>query len=153
MIGNGFKFIWSGGCKVENGVGVIVANWLVGKIVGVERFNDRVKVNIVIWDVVWEGVPCYYPQAGRSVNEKEEFYELMDKVVTSEKVLVGGDFNGHVGSDMGGFGGVYVKRVANIWLWIRTLERRWRRLIRVVMVVSCLELPNKGWGEERCCWG
>ena len=27
----------------------------------------------------------------------------MDKVVTIEKVLVGGDFNGHVGSDMGGF--------------------------------------------------
>ena len=27
----------------------------------------------------------------------------MNKVVTSEKVLVGGDFNGHIGSDMGGF--------------------------------------------------
>ena len=32
------------------------------------------------------------------------FYELMDKIVTSEKVLVGGNFNGLVGSDMGGFG-------------------------------------------------
>ena len=31
----------------------------------------------------------------------------MDKVVTSEKVLVGGDFNGHVGSDMGCFGEVH----------------------------------------------
>ena len=31
----------------------------------------------------------------------------MDKVVTSEKVLVGGDFNVHVGSDMGGFGEVH----------------------------------------------
>ena len=30
----------------------------------------------------------------------------MDRVVTSEKVLVGGDYNGHVGSDMGGFGKV-----------------------------------------------
>ena len=46
------------------------------------------KINIGIW------VP------GRSVNEKEAFYELMDKVVTSEKVSVGSDFNGHVGSDM-----------------------------------------------------
>ena len=108
MIRNGFKFPWSGGCKAENGVGVIVANWLVGKVVGVERFNDRVmKVNIVIGDVVWEIVSCYCPQAGRSVNKKEEFYELMDKVVTSGKVLVGGDFNGHVGSDMGGFGEVH----------------------------------------------
>ena len=108
MIGNGFKCLWSGGCKAEIGVGVIVANWLIGKVVGVERFNDRVmKVNIVIEDVVWEVVSCYCPQAGRSVNEKEEFYELMDKFVTSEKGLVGGDFNGHIGSDMGDFGEVH----------------------------------------------
>ena len=108
MIGDGFKFLWSGGCKAENGVVVIVANWLIVKVVGVESFNDRViNVNIVIADAVWEVVSCYCPQAGRSVNEKEEFYELMDKVVTSEKVLVGGDFNGHVGSDMGGFGEVH----------------------------------------------
>ena len=61
-------------------------------LVGVERFNDRVmKVNIVIGDVVLE-----------VVNENEEFYKLMVKVVTSE-VLLGGNFNGHVGSDMGGF--------------------------------------------------
>ena len=109
MIGNGFKFLWSGGCKAENGVGEI-ANWLIGKVVGAERFNDRVmKVNVVIGDVVWEVESCYCPQAinqSRSVNENEEFYELMDKVVTSE-VLVGGDFNGHVGSDMVGFGEVH----------------------------------------------
>ena len=62
--------------------------------------------NIIIGDVVWEVVSSTCPQADRSVNEKEEFYELMHKVVTSEKVLVDGDFNGHVGSDMGGFGKV-----------------------------------------------
>ena len=108
MVGNGFKFLWSGSSKAVNGVGVIVANWLVGKIVEVERYSDRVmKVNIVIGDVVWEVVSCYCPQVGTSVNEKEEFYELMDKVVTSDNVLVGGDFNGHVGSDMGGFGEVH----------------------------------------------
>ena len=50
---------------------------------------------------------CYCPQAGRSVNEKEEFCELMGKIVTSEQVLVGGDLNGHIGSDIGGFGEVH----------------------------------------------
>ena len=40
-----------------------------------------------------------------------------------------------------------------IWLWIRKLERRWRRLIRVVMVVSCLELPNKGLGRRKMLCG
>ena len=83
IIGNGFKFLWSEGCKAENGVDVIVANRLIRKIVGVERYNDRaMKVNIVIGD------------------------ELMDKVVTSER-LVGGDFNGHVSSDMSDFGDVH----------------------------------------------
>ena len=63
MIGNGFKFLWSGGCKAENGVGEI-ANWLIGKVVGAARFNDRVmKVNVVIGDVVWEVESCYCPQA------------------------------------------------------------------------------------------
>ena len=82
MTGNGFEFLWSGGCKAKNGVGVIVPNWLIGKLVGVERFNDRVmKVNIVTGDVVWEVVSCYCPQAGRSVNEKEECYEVMGKFV------------------------------------------------------------------------
>ena len=55
MIGNGFKFLWRGSCKAENNVGVIVANWLIGKVVGVEGFNDRaMKINIVIGNVVWE---------------------------------------------------------------------------------------------------
>ena len=56
------------------------------------------KVNIVTGDVVWEVVSWSCPQTGRSVNEKEGVYELMNKVMTSE-MLVGGDFNGHVGSD------------------------------------------------------
>ena len=69
---------------------VIVANRLIGKVARVKRFNDRVmKINVVIGDLVWEVVSCYCPQAGRSVNEKEVFYEVMDMVVASEKVLVG----------------------------------------------------------------
>ena len=107
MIRNGFIFLWRGACKTENKVCVIVANWLIGKVVGGERYNDRVMtVNFVIGDAVWEVVSCYCPQARRSENEKE-FYELKDKVVTNEKVLMGGDFDSHVGSDMGGFGEVH----------------------------------------------
>ena len=90
--------------KQKNGVGVIVDNWLIENVVGVERLIDRVmKFSIFIRNVVWEVVFCCCLQACRSVNEKGEFYELMDKFVTSEKVLVGGDFNGVVGSDMDGF--------------------------------------------------
>ena len=35
MFVNDLKFLWSGCCKAENDAGVIVANWLIGKIVGV----------------------------------------------------------------------------------------------------------------------
>ena len=60
-------------------------------------------------------IKVYCPQADRSVNEKEEFYELIDKVVTSDEVLVGGDFNDHIGSDMAGFrkvhGGVGIRQI------------------------------------------
>ena len=48
------------GCKVENCVGVIVANWLIGKLVGVERFHNRlIKVNLIFGDVVWGGGGLY----------------------------------------------------------------------------------------------
>ena len=54
-------------------MGVIVPKWLIVKVVGVERFNDRVmKVNIVTGDVVWEVIFCYCQQASRSVTEKDE---------------------------------------------------------------------------------
>ena len=87
-------------------MGVIVANWLIGKVAEVERFNDSVmEVIIVIGNIVWEVVSYYRLQVDRSVNEKEEFYELIANIVTIEKVLVGGDFNGPVGRDMGDMGG------------------------------------------------
>ena len=85
-------FFWSRDHKtvwIINGGGVVVANWLIGMVAGVESFNNRVmKVNIVIGDIVWEIIPCYFQQVGISVNEKEEFYELTGKVVTKEKVFV-----------------------------------------------------------------
>ena len=72
IIGNGFKFHWSGDCKAENGLGIINANLFVGKVVGGERCNDRVmKVNIVSKDVVWKLVSSHCPEAGgrRSVRK------------------------------------------------------------------------------------
>ena len=46
--GYGSEFLWSGGCKAENGVRIIVANWLIGKVMAFERFNDRVMKVIII---------------------------------------------------------------------------------------------------------
>ena len=40
MIGNGFKFLWSEGSKVETGVGVVVSNRLIEKDC-IKRYCDR----------------------------------------------------------------------------------------------------------------
>ena len=73
-------------------------------VLGVQRYNHKVtNVSIVIGNVLWEVVSCYSPQSGRSVMKRRRTNdELMDKFVAS-KVLVDGDFNDHVVSDMGGF--------------------------------------------------
>ena len=52
-------------------------------------------------------VPCYFPQVKKPTAEKDEFYKLLDQIMSTKKVLIGGDFNGHVGSDCGGFGEVH----------------------------------------------
>ena len=69
MTGSNFNFFWSRRCIAKNGMGVIVASWLIGKVLRAERFNDRVKkVKIKIGDFVCRVVSCYCPQTGRSVN-------------------------------------------------------------------------------------
>ncbi|KAF8373027.1 hypothetical protein PRIPAC_79456 [Pristionchus pacificus] len=49
-------------------------------------------------------VSAYAPQNGLKQQEKERFYEQMDKIVRSmsksEMLVVAGDFNGHVGRKM-----------------------------------------------------
>ena len=52
-------------------------------------------------------VPCYFPQVKKPTAEKDEFYKLLDQIMSTKKVLIGGYFNGHVGSDCGGFGEVH----------------------------------------------
>lgn len=50
-------------------------------------------------------MPCYYPQTGKLAIGKE-FYAFIDKVALNDNFFVGGDFNGHVGCDVGSFGKV-----------------------------------------------
>lgn len=73
-------------------MGVVVAKWLVEKVVGVERYSDErysdvmMKVNGVIRDAVWE-VSCCCSHTERYATKKE-FYEFLNNAVTSEKVLL-----------------------------------------------------------------
>lgn len=55
-----------------------------------ERFNDTIKkVKVVVGNGVWEVTSSYCLQVGRPNVENNEFYELLDEVVTHEKLFVG----------------------------------------------------------------
>ena len=56
-------------------------------------------------------ISVYAPQVGRSDEEKEEFWRALDLAVKgvspNERVLIAGDFNGHVGERTEGYEGVH----------------------------------------------
>ncbi|XP_075080826.1 uncharacterized protein LOC142166206 [Nicotiana tabacum] len=56
-------------------------------------------------------VSAYAPQAGLDEEVKRRFWEGLDEVVLgilpAEKLFIGGDFNGHIGSSAGGYGEVH----------------------------------------------
>ncbi|WP_236254243.1 hypothetical protein, partial [Rhodococcus sp. NKCM2511] len=63
----------------------------------------RMRVDNLVLNII----SAYAPQCDRSVKEKEEFYEdlltVASKVHDTEKLLIGGDMNGHVGNSSDGF--------------------------------------------------
>ena len=111
MIG-GYKFFWVGCKEGISGVGVMVAKAWVDNVVEVRRVSDRmIVVRLSVGKVVLNVVSVYAPQVGRLMEEKEEFYVRLGKVIEEieeeELVVVGGDFNGHVGRKAEGFVGVH----------------------------------------------
>jgi len=54
---------------------------------------------------------AYAPQTGRSLEEKDSFWDQMISVTgnipASELIVVGGDLNGHVGTNVDGYDGVH----------------------------------------------
>ena len=133
------KLFWSGGREAENGVVIVVAKHLIDKVTEVRRIGDRnMVVRIVIGMTIFSIVSVYAPQTGRPEQEKQDFYDTLDKVLDEcVAVIVAGDFNGHVGSSKqeaesvhGGFGAgeknadgtrildfalAYNLRIANTW--------------------------------------
>jgi len=101
------------GCKEgTGGVGVAVSRSLECGIVDVNRVSERMMmVKIALGKVVLNIVSVYAPQVGRPLVEKEDFYNKLDGVLSGiredERVVLCGDFNGHVGEQVEGFEGVH----------------------------------------------
>ncbi|KAK3510848.1 hypothetical protein QTP70_022792 [Hemibagrus guttatus] len=101
-IGAGFKLFYYGvDCK-RNGVGVVLKEEFVRNVLEVKRVSDRVmSLKLEIEGVMLNVVSGYAPQVGCELEEKERFWseldEVMESIPTGERVVIGADFNGHVG--------------------------------------------------------
>ena len=107
--GERYKFFWAGSDERGlAGVGVLVAERWIDKVIEVRRVSERVMVlRVVVGKTVVNLVSMYAPQAGRGIEEKEEFYASMCVVLAGidprEELIVGGDMNGHTGRKADGF--------------------------------------------------
>ncbi|KAK3507843.1 hypothetical protein QTP70_001395 [Hemibagrus guttatus] len=86
----------------RNGVGVVLKEEFVRNVLEVKRVSDRVmSLKLEIEGVMLNVVSGYAPQVGCELEEKERFWgeldEVMESIPTGERVLIGADFNGHVG--------------------------------------------------------
>ncbi|KAK3547834.1 hypothetical protein QTP86_031973, partial [Hemibagrus guttatus] len=101
-IGAGFKLFYYGVDSKRNGVGVVLKEEFVRNVLEVKRASDRVmSLKLEIEGVMLNVVSGYAPQVGCELEEKERFWseldEVMESIPTGQRVVIGADFNGHVG--------------------------------------------------------
>ena len=108
QLGNGFKLYYMGQEPHINGVGIILAPPLIPTVIEVSRISDRIiAVKMVIEKQITNVISVYAPQCNCPPSEKELFRDMLDQVVSvippNELVLIGGDFNSHIGTERNGF--------------------------------------------------
>ncbi|GJV61944.1 craniofacial development protein 2 [Tanacetum coccineum] len=109
---NGYKLWYSGSHTARNGVGVILRACLKDKVVHVNRCSDRIiSLTLVIEGETVNVISAYAPQVGLSEEEKKAFWDSLDEVVrespTDQRLILGGDLNGHIGATTEGYSGVH----------------------------------------------
>ncbi|XP_019235616.1 PREDICTED: craniofacial development protein 2-like [Nicotiana attenuata] len=92
----------------KNGEGILVDRHLRESVVEVRRVNDRLMtIKLVVGECTLNVVSAYVPQAGLDEEIKRRFWEGLDEIMRSipptERLFIGGDFNGHIGSSAGGY--------------------------------------------------
>ena len=107
-----YKFLWSGDTSGFGGVGILVAEKWIEKIISVDRTSSRqMSLRLLIGRKILYILSSYAPQAGLSESEKDTFFfnllNCISIVPTEEMLLVCADLNGHVGKTSSGFEGVH----------------------------------------------
>ncbi|XP_071722944.1 uncharacterized protein [Rutidosis leptorrhynchoides] len=109
MLGKSDHKLWySGKYKNMNGVGIVVDKSILDDVIEVQRYGDRAfRIKLMMGKDVLHVISAYAPQVGLSDSIKQEFWDSMDVIMQSvpngEKVIIGGDLNGHEGKDRDGY--------------------------------------------------
>ncbi|KAL6495684.1 hypothetical protein OROGR_030247 [Orobanche gracilis] len=107
-----YKLWYSGKDRSRNGVGIVIDKEMIDDVVEVSRKSDRImSIKLVIGDEFLTIISAYAPQVGLDASIKQEFWEDLEEVVEripmGEKLIIGGDLNGHVGVSRDGFESVH----------------------------------------------
>ena len=77
----------------------------------VEGDCHSLMVKLIVGKCLMNVVAAYAPQTGRSQEEKDNFWEavwkLIEGIKETERIMLGGDLNGHVGKGSNGYEGVH----------------------------------------------
>ena len=102
-IGNGFKLFFTGLDGRCNGVGIIFQDDVKKGVLSVKRRSDRIMgMKVDLEGEIVNSKSIYAPQTGCGGLENAQFWEdLEDKLeeILESKLLVGGYFNGHCGTN------------------------------------------------------
>ena len=97
-IGDGCKIFYHGEDGRRNGVGVILKEDYIGRVLHVDRI---MYMKLDIEGVMMTVISAYAPQVGCLSEDKDKFWTDLDEVVESipkeERLVIGADFNRHVG--------------------------------------------------------
>ena len=110
---SGFKLWYTDEVRSRNGVGIIVDKEWKKDIVDVKRIGDRIiALKFVVEQNTFNVISAYAPpQVGLEEHLKVKFWEelegLIQDIPLGEKIFLGGDLNGHVGSVSRGFEGMH----------------------------------------------
>ncbi|XP_071729258.1 uncharacterized protein [Rutidosis leptorrhynchoides] len=107
-----YKLWFSGSRVARNGVGIMIGLPYNENVVDVSRRSDRImSVRLVIQEVTYTVISAYAPHAGLGSAEKRFFWESLDEVVRTcppdHRLIIGGDLNGHIGTNVKGYLGAH----------------------------------------------
>ena len=78
-----YKFYWCGNRMGLGGVGFLLAEKWIEKVFDFQRVSDRILLlRLVIDKTVFAFISVYSPQVGRPDVEKEQFYDLLQEIVS-----------------------------------------------------------------------